>query len=141
MAGTAPPVGALSPLARLFENRHFLGLLFMLPFGGGLYSALRGAPLSATLAVLYLGICPGALAYVAWAYVMTHGPAGRTSSLLYVIPVLAIFIAWIWLGEIPRSQSLVGGVIALAGVVLVNVRDKGAPPVSQKGTLSEQAAD
>jgi len=33
MAGTAPPVGALSPLARLFENRHFLGLLFMLPAG------------------------------------------------------------------------------------------------------------
>jgi drug/metabolite transporter (DMT)-like permease len=119
----------------------WFGLLFMLPFGGGLYSALRGAPLSATLAVLYLGICPGALAYVAWAYVMTHGPAGRTSSLLYVIPVLAIFIAWIWLGEIPRSQSLVGGVIALAGVVLVNVWGKGAPPVSQKGTLSEQAAD
>ena len=33
MAGTAPPAGALSPLARLFENRHFLGLLFMLPAG------------------------------------------------------------------------------------------------------------
>jgi multiple sugar transport system permease protein len=33
MAGTAPPVGAISPLARLFENRHFLGLLFMLPAG------------------------------------------------------------------------------------------------------------
>ena len=33
MAATAPPAGALSPLARLFENRHFLGLLFMLPAG------------------------------------------------------------------------------------------------------------
>jgi len=33
MTGTAPPVGALSPLGRLFENRHFLGLLFMLPAG------------------------------------------------------------------------------------------------------------
>ena len=33
MAGTAPSAGALSPLARLFENRHFLGLLFMLPAG------------------------------------------------------------------------------------------------------------
>ena len=33
MTGTAPPVSALSPLARLFESRHFLGLLFMLPAG------------------------------------------------------------------------------------------------------------
>ena len=33
MTGTAAPVGASSPLARLFENRHFLGLLFMVPAG------------------------------------------------------------------------------------------------------------
>jgi multiple sugar transport system permease protein len=33
MTGTAPRVGAPSRLARLFENRHFLGLLFMVPAG------------------------------------------------------------------------------------------------------------
>jgi multiple sugar transport system permease protein len=31
--GTAPPPGAQSSLGRLFDNRHFLGLLFMLPAG------------------------------------------------------------------------------------------------------------
>jgi multiple sugar transport system permease protein len=31
--GTAPPPGAQSFLGRLFDNRHFLGLLFMLPAG------------------------------------------------------------------------------------------------------------
>jgi drug/metabolite transporter (DMT)-like permease len=105
----------------------WFGTLLMLPFGGGFLHAVRTAPVGGTLAVIYLGIFPGALAYVAWAYVMTHGTAGRTATLLYLIPVMAIGIAWLWLGEVPRWISLTGGVIALAGVVLVNTKGKEIP--------------
>jgi drug/metabolite transporter (DMT)-like permease len=133
---------AITSAIYMVQQKHFLsrysaleftaysiwsGTLFMLPFGGGLFHVMRGAPVNATLAIIYLGIFPGALAYVAWAYVLSHGPAGRTSTLLYLIPVLAIGIAWIWLGEVPRMLSLVGGGIALGGVVLVNTAPREKP--------------
>jgi drug/metabolite transporter (DMT)-like permease len=81
---------------------------------------------------------------VAWSYVLSQGAAGRTATLLYVIPIVAIGIAWIWLDEVPKPISLVGGVIALSGVVLVNTVGKGkadkVPPAKADALLVSDMA-
>lgn len=94
------------------------GTLLMLPFLPGLVAQVREAPPEATVAVLYLGVLPGAVAYVTWAYVLSRMPASVAAPYLYLAPVVATLIAWAWLGETPRALALVGGALSLGGVAI-----------------------
>ena len=68
------------------------GTFFMLIFLPGLPQAIFSAPIYSTLSVAYLGIFPGALAYVTWTQALSKTPASLVSSFLYLSPVLAIFL-------------------------------------------------
>jgi drug/metabolite transporter (DMT)-like permease len=98
------------------------GTLFMLIFAPGLATAAADAPLAATISVVYLGIFPTVVAYLALAYAFARMPASNAVSFLYLVPALAFLIAWLWLGEVPTFLSIVGGVVVLAGVIIVNAR-------------------
>jgi drug/metabolite transporter (DMT)-like permease len=73
--------------------------------------------------MVYLGIFPTAVAYVTYAYAFSRMDASVAASFLYLVPVLAYLIAWVWLGETPSLVSVAGGMIVLAGVFIVNRRD------------------
>src|SRR5690606_21370898 len=97
------------------------GTLPFLVFSPGLFTAMQSATLEARLATLYVGVFPAAIAYVTWATALSLANASSVSSLIYLEPAVAIVVAWMWLHELPTPLSLIGGVIAIAGVMIVNV--------------------
>lgn len=96
------------------------GTLLNLVFLPGLTADIRNASLNATVAVVYLGLFPAALAYLMWAVVLSHLPTNRAGSLLYAVPVMTVVISWAWLGEVPNGPTLLGGSLAIGGVLIVN---------------------
>ncbi|HLA45645.1 MAG TPA: DMT family transporter [Aggregatilineales bacterium] len=97
------------------------GTALLLIFAPGLPAAIDDAPLNATLAVVYMGVFPGVIGYLSYGYALKRIPANRGASFLYLVPLFAMLIAWLWLGEVPALISVFGGVLILAGVILVNV--------------------
>ena len=93
------------------------GTLALVPFGGGLVGALARAPLAATGNLVFLGVFPGALGYVLWSYVLSRLSVARVMSFLFLIAPCAVLMGWLALGELPTLPQLVGGALALLGVV------------------------
>jgi drug/metabolite transporter (DMT)-like permease len=98
------------------------GTLFLFFFAPHAVLSIAHAPLVPTVAVVYMGLFPGVVAYMAWSYVLSKISASQAGSYLALIPVVALLIAWLWLREVPTPISLLGGVIVLCGVMLVNRR-------------------
>ena len=59
-----------------------------------------------------------ALAYVAWSYVLAALPAGKASNSLFLVPVVALILGWLVLGEIPAAVALIGGAITIFGLLI-----------------------
>lgn len=105
----------------------WIGTLFLLPFAPEAVRALSTASRAEIASAVYLGVAPGAIGYVTWTYTLSHMPASRAASLLYLVPFLVFVIAWPVLGEAPGWLSIVGGVPIMIGVALVN-SGRSAPP-------------
>jgi drug/metabolite transporter (DMT)-like permease len=97
-----------------------VGTLLLLPFLASGLSAVRNAHAMSLASVAFLGVGPAATSYLAWSYVLSHMPVSRAASFLYLVPAVATVIALVWLKEIPAPAALLGGFLALSGVIVVN---------------------
>jgi len=101
------------------------GTAMLLPALPGALAAAAAAPATALGAVVFLGLGPAALAYVAWSHALAALPVSRAAPFLYLVPPAATGIAWLALAEAPGTEALLGGAVALAGVILVNTPGRG----------------
>jgi drug/metabolite transporter (DMT)-like permease len=96
------------------------GTVPMLAFLPGLGGDIAGSG-GALLAAAYLGVFPSAIAYSLLAFALARSAVTLVTAYLYTIPVFALLFSWILLGEVPSLLTVLGGMVAIAGVVLVNL--------------------
>lgn len=135
-----PALGSASPL-QVTAFGCLVGAVACLPFAGRLVHDVAGAPLPATLNMVYLGVFPTALAFTTWAYALARTTASRMGATTYAVPALVVLMSWLFLGEVPEPLTLGGGVLCLAGVAVSRSRPRRAPvlePVPEPHTGSEQ---
>ena len=99
------------------------GVLMLVPAVPFAWSALSTADAAAWWAAAYLGILPSALGFVLWGHVVARLPVATSTSLLYLVPPVAVLIAWAWLGEVPHPDELLGGAVVLLGVITLSRGD------------------
>jgi drug/metabolite transporter (DMT)-like permease len=112
-------LGRYSPLA-VTAYTFWGATLALLPFAPALLRSLRSAPMSATGALLYLGVVPAGVAFLTWAYVCARLSASRAATTSNLVAPMGVLVAWLTLREVPRTLALVGGAVTIAGVAVVN---------------------
>ncbi len=73
------------------------------------------------LALVYSGAFAIALAYFIWYYSVHHIGNTRTAVYTNFIPVVALVIAWLTLGEVPTWLQVAGAVAIVGGTILVRL--------------------
>lgn len=134
VVGAAVVQGVYHPLTKpLLRTRSSLevatyvmvaGALMTLPLLPSSWHDLSTAPGPAWGSAIYLALIPSALGFALWGYAVANLPVATSTSLLYLVPAVAVLVAFAWLGETPQPAGLLGGLVVLVGVILVGQGDK-----------------
>ena len=104
-------------------HQHWGSLLFLLVvtlvFEHRLDFASVFQNIQVPLALLYLGLCSTAIAWMCYVHLLFAWGALRTATVLYLTPILAILWDYLFLHIAPHFKELIGVVIIFGGVALV----------------------
>jgi len=108
------------------------GTLGLLAVGAPSIVAQRweGISAAAWAGLLYSGAFAIALAYFIWSYGVRHLGSSRTAIYSNTIPVVALLVAWLTLGEVPTWLQVAGTTLILGGIMLAR-RSRPAPAAAE----------
>ncbi len=95
-----------------------VGVTVCLPWSGEFVETLGSAEASTLGWILYLGIVPSALAFITWAYALSHADASKFALTTFLVPFITTLMAWLLLDEVPAPLAFLGGALCIAGVLL-----------------------
>lgn len=97
------------------------GTLMFLPFALASVRdiSLSDIPQSAWIAMIYMGVVPGASAVLLWFYGLRHVPASIAGAFTGVMPISAVLSAWLVLNEEIAWPHVLGITLVLIGIVMV----------------------
>ncbi|TCO46412.1 threonine/homoserine efflux transporter RhtA [Kribbella antiqua] len=113
---TQKPLLSRLPAAEVTWLACTIGAVVCLPFAPDLIAELRTASAGTIWWVIYLAAFPTALGFTTWAFALRRTSAGKMGVTVYAVPVVAIALGWLFLGETPALLALAGGALCLAGV-------------------------
>jgi drug/metabolite transporter (DMT)-like permease len=127
----------------LYSRRHaspansFAAAAYQMLFGGaalvlaGLVLGEAGTldlavvPPAGWWALAYLVVIGSMVAYTAYFWLLANAPLQLVTTYAYVNPVVAVALGWALLAEPVTAQVVVGGALAVAGVVIVISSERG----------------
>lgn len=101
------------------------GTLLLVIFLPDLLLQIKIANIQTTIAVVYMGIFPAAIAYLAWGYALKYLSASKASITLYALPIVSTLMGFLLLHEQPSLLSLIGCSITLLVLLLLAVLKQG----------------
>lgn len=103
----------------------FTGTLLLTPFLPAALAEMYAAPLGHSGLVIFLGLCPSALAYWLWTKALAHtAKTSAVTNYMYLTPFLALLLDFVVSGQAPGSGTFLGGGVILAGLLLFSVTGK-----------------
>jgi drug/metabolite transporter (DMT)-like permease len=104
---------------------HFAGAIIILPVALhqaralGPISTWRAIPWQGWTALLYMGLFSSAMAYIFYFWLLRYLEASQLAAFTYLLPVLAVTLGIVLLGERGSVTQVIGGALALGGVYWV----------------------
>mgnify|MGYP000849565335 CR=1 FL=1 len=119
-------IGGFGFSAILTTRRVFTyGVLFMLPtllFFDFKWDFARFADTSNMANLIFLGVGASAICFVTWGYAVKYLGAVKTSTYIYMVPVITVTASALILKEQITIQIIIGTILTLAGLLLSELK-------------------